>query len=178
MSKPKTLDEKTLDEIAPQERPFYSAANATWRKIHEEATAVYQDVEIIRAALQQARDLGRAERDKEWQRAVLPFDTGTFTREPEQAGLALQANFRVGVREALADERKALREIVEGIRDANVFGRASVKQEILAALAARESAPAERCGSTIEPNDLQYRCELVVGHTGEHVSGNLTWASR
>jgi hypothetical protein len=106
---------KPLDEIAEWLRKELRRGDYVLEGVHT------FDIHIP-IALTEAYDLGRAERDKEWQAKM----------DTEGRAVVLAK-----LKEVVADERKALREIVRQ------HGCTDHRHNILAAFDARESAPAE-----------------------------------
>jgi hypothetical protein len=149
-----------------------------------------ESVGAIRSALTEAYDLGRAERDKEWREAADHSFDGIrpnaeliemYTSERDLPTAIIHEIWKRDPRtqEAVADERKALREVVRvGLGTAATGWGA----RLLDALDARESAPAgpssdpvggicTRCGAATGSVMPDYRgpceCEVVAAESSE-----------
>jgi hypothetical protein len=148
MPEPKTLD-KTAKQLWTEMAIIWGVQ---YRTIPEDKSEAME--KHILAALQQARDLGRAERDKEWQAKM----------DTEGRAVVLAK-----LKEVVAEERKALREIVETRRKEDDKKRPlsvlrttdqAVCDDILAALDAR-SAPAEPSSDPV--GGVCNRCGAATG---------------
>jgi hypothetical protein len=103
---------KTLDGIAQVPNGYTNEDRLDHLVFQVKGQSSDAAVELIRAALTEAYDLGQAERDKEWRAALFP-NTPTVQFTPEMAAETVRAFVTV----AVADERKALRIFIYSQKD-------------------------------------------------------------